>query len=70
MIDQVMGQYSTEGNIPNTDQAFMLSALHYLKHDYVQAKKSIAGAQLNGDQSSSIENLKKLVDERMEGQKN
>lgn len=70
LIDNLIGQYSTQENGADIDHAFMVSALNYLKHDYAAAKKSIASAQHYGDKSSSFTNLQRLIDQQLSGQEN
>ncbi len=70
VIDNLIGQYSSRVNNNDIDQAFMVSALHYLKHDYVATKKSIANAQQYGDKSPSLANLQKLVNQQLIDQEN
>ena len=70
LIDNLIGQYSTQENDPDLDHAFMVSALYYLKHDYAAAKISIASAQQYGDKSSSFINLQRLIDQQLAGQEN
>jgi hypothetical protein len=70
VIDNLIGQYSSQENNADVDQAFMVSALYYLKHDYTAAKKSIVNAQKNGDKSSSYTNLQRLIDQQLKGQEN
>ena len=62
LIDNLIAQYSSQKNDTDAGQSFMISALHYLKHDYDAAKKSITNAQQYGDESSSSTNLQSLVD--------
>lgn len=62
LINNLIGQYSIN---TNNDQAFMISALYYLKHDYIAAKKSIGSAQQYGDESSSFINLQRLVNQQL-----
>ena len=70
VIDDLISQYSSQENNTDVDQAFMVSALYYLKHNYIAAKKSIVSAQKNGDKSSSYTNLQKLIDQQLKGQEN
>jgi hypothetical protein len=70
VIDNLIGQYSSQENNADVDQAFMVSALYYLKHDYIAAKKSIVNAQKNSDKSSSYTNLQRLIDQQLKGQEN
>jgi hypothetical protein len=42
---------------------FMLSALHYLKHDYAVAKKSIVNVNKYGNKSLSSTNLERLIEQ-------
>ncbi len=65
LIEYLIHQYSSQENQTNFNQAFMVSALHYLIHDYVAAKKSIASAQQYGEKSPSFTNLQKLVDHQL-----
>jgi hypothetical protein len=64
VIDNLIDQYSSQENKTNVGQAFMVSALHYLKHDYVAAKKAIASAKQYGDKSTSLANLQRLVNQQ------
>ncbi len=64
LIDHLIGQYSAQRSDSDVDQAFMESALNYLKHDYPSAKKSIANARQYGDDSPSLTNLQRLIDEQ------
>ena len=70
VIDNLIGQYCSQENNADVDQAFMVSALYYLKHNYIAAKKSIVSAQKNGDKSSSYTNLQRLIDQQLKGQEN
>ncbi len=62
LIDNLIGQYSSQKNRTD-DQTFMLSALHYLKHDYAVAKKSIVNVNKYGNKSSSSTNLERLIEQ-------
>jgi len=70
VIDNLIDQYSSKENDADVGQAFMVSALYYLKHDYAAAKQSIASAQQFGDTSSSYMNLQRLIDKELGGQEN
>ena len=71
LVENLIGQYSSQKNDGNVDQDFMISALHYLKHDYLAAKQSIINAQQYGDKSSSVTNLKRLINQQLTtGQEN
>lgn len=65
LLDNLIAQYSHHKNNNLGDQDFMISALHYLKHDYLAAKKSITAAQSYGNNNSSIFNLNKLIDQQL-----
>lgn len=70
VIDNLIRQYSSTGNGAEVDQAFMISALYYLKHDYITAKKSIASVQHYTGKRSSYANLQRLIDQQLQGQEN
>lgn len=70
LINNLIGQYSSQEHDANVDQAFMVSALYFLQHDYAAAKKSIASAQQYGDKSSSFTNLQRLIDQQLSGMEN
>ena len=63
LVDNLIGQYSSQNN--RGDQDFMISALQFLKHDYPAAKESIINAQQYGDNSTSITNLLRLIDQQL-----
>ena len=70
LIDDLIVQYSAQENTGNLDQAFMVSALHYLKQDYVAAKQAITSVEQYGDKSASFTNLQGLIDQYLSDQKN
>jgi len=71
LVDNLIGQYSSQKIDDSDGKGFMISALHYLKHDYSAAKQSIIKAQQYGDKSSSITNLQRLIDQQLTtGQEN
>ena len=63
LVDNLIGQYASQQNDENINQGFMISALYYLKHDYIAAKKSITSAHQYGDKSSSNTNLQRLIEQ-------
>ena len=65
LVDNLIGQYSSQKIEGSDGKDFMISALHYLKHDYSAAKQSIINAQQYGDKSSSITNLQRLIDQQL-----
>jgi len=46
------------------DEAFMVGALSYIRHDYSAANLAIARAVADGDNSASLTNLRRLVQEQ------
>ncbi|MBI4005526.1 MAG: hypothetical protein HY356_02555 [Gammaproteobacteria bacterium] len=56
---------SLQENAKQPDEAFMLSALNYLKHDYGSAHEAIGRAIMDGDNSPSVYNLHVLIDEEL-----
>ncbi len=56
---------SLHENAKQPDEAFMLSALNYLKHDYGSAHEAIGRAIMDGDNSPSVYNLHVLIDEEL-----
>ncbi len=49
----------------NTDEAFMVAALSYLKQDYATADNAIGDAIAAGDQDQSTGNLKHLINKKL-----
>jgi hypothetical protein len=49
----------------NTDEAFMVAALSYLKQDYATADNSIGDAIAAGDQDQSTSNLRQLINKKL-----
>ena len=70
LIDNLISQFPSSEKITNLDNAFMLSVLNYLKHDYTSAKRFLNLARQDGDTSPSHINLEELVDLQLKGQKN
>ena len=66
IIDDLIEKYEYEFRQSNKhpDEAFMVSALHYLKYDYGNAHEAINRAITAGDQSPSLGKLHRLVDEQ------
>jgi tetratricopeptide (TPR) repeat protein len=66
IIDDLIEKYDYEfqQNNKRPDEAFMVSALHYLKYDYGNAHEAINRAIKHGDKSLSLGNLHRLVDEQ------
>ncbi|GJM04436.1 MAG: hypothetical protein DHS20C09_04270 [marine bacterium B5-7] len=54
-------QYSLEQEDKLSNEAFMVSALNYLKHDYVASNTAVEHAIENGDKSVSVRNLQRLI---------
>ena len=69
IIDDLVDKYEQELQQDNKrpDEAFMVSALRFLKRDYGSAHQAINRAIRDGDKSSSLGNLHKLVDEQYSG---
>ena len=67
IIDDLIEKYEYEFRQSNKhpDEAFMVSALHYLKYDYGNAHEAINRAITAGDQSPSLGKLHRLVDEQL-----
>jgi hypothetical protein len=66
IIDDLIEKYEYELQHSNKhpDEAFMVSALHYLKYDYGNAHEAINRAITDGDKSLSLGKLHRLVDEQ------
>lgn len=66
IIDDLIEKYDYEFQQSNKrpDEAFMVSALHYLKYDYGNAHEAINSAIKHGDKSLSLGKLHRLVDEQ------
>jgi len=66
IIDDLIEKYEHEFQQSNKrpDEAFMVSALHYLKYDYGSAHEAINRAIADGDKSPSLGKLHALVDEQ------
>ncbi len=69
LINNLIHQFSAAQN-DDANHAFMLAALNYLKHHYSAAKKSVSFAQQYGDNSQSVSNLQKLIDQQLKNRKN
>ena len=57
-------EYELQKNNKSPDEAFMVSALHYLKYNYGSAHEAINRAITDGDKSPSMGELHRLVDEQ------
>jgi hypothetical protein len=66
IIDDLVEKYEYELHQSNKrpDEAFMVSALHYLRYDYGNAHEAINRAITDGDKSTSLGKLHRLVDEQ------
>lgn len=66
IIDDLIERYEYElqQNNKRPDEAYMVSALHYLKYDYGSAHEAINRAITDGDKSPSLGKLHELVDEQ------
>lgn len=65
VIDTLIDKYHYSVNQEDefSDEAFMVSALNYLKHDYIASRGAVDHAISNGDRSASALNLQKLVNQ-------
>lgn len=58
-------QYSLNQDDNFLNEAFMVSALNYLKHDYNASDTAVQHAIEKGDESTSVHNLKKLINQQL-----
>ena len=66
IIDDLIEKYEyvLQQSNKRPDEAFMVSALHYLRYDYGSAHEAINRAITDGDKSLSLGKLHRLVDEQ------
>jgi len=66
IIDDLIEKYEyvLQQSNKRPDEAFMVSALHYLKYDYGNSHEAINRAITDGDKSLSLGKLHRLVDEQ------
>lgn len=65
LLNELIDQYTSQKNEGLAEQDFMVSALQYLKHDYLAANQSIISAQAYEDTNSSVNNLQKLIAQQL-----
>ncbi len=67
VIDTLIDKYHYSENQEDEfyDEAFMVSALNYLKHDYIASRGAVDHAINNGDRSTSAHNLQKLINQQL-----
>ncbi|MCH8846886.1 MAG: hypothetical protein IIC11_09165, partial [Proteobacteria bacterium] len=67
IIDTLIDKYHYSVNQEDefSDEAFMVSALNYLKHDYIASRGAVGHAINNGDRSTSAHNLQKLINQQL-----
>ncbi len=62
-------QYSLKQEDKLSNEAFMVSALNYLKHDYIASNTAVEHAIENGDESTSVRNLQRLINQQLDNHK-
>ena len=67
LIDKYQYSLKQEDNFLN--EAFMVSALNYLKHDYIASHEAVDHAIKNGDENTSVHNLQRLINQQLANDK-
>ena len=67
LIDKYQYSLKQEDNFLN--EAFMVSALNYLKHDYIASLEAVDHAIKNGDENTSVHNLQRLITHQLANDK-
>ena len=67
LIDKYQYSLKQEDNFLN--EAFMVSALNYLKHDYIASLEAVDHAIKNGDENTSVHNLQRLINQQLANDK-
>ncbi|MBM2829680.1 MAG: hypothetical protein HW411_470 [Gammaproteobacteria bacterium] len=67
IINDLIEKYEDplQENIKHPDEAFMVAALNYLKHNYGSAHEALERAIVDGDNSPSANNLHALIDNQL-----